>query len=79
MVKYYLVKFLREEGKHVIAVGDSMVDIDMLNEADKKFIVAQDKINESMKAYLKTAKTEIMQLEYNKLYYDDIAIKRSLF
>lgn len=77
--KYYLIKFLHEEGKYVIAVGDSMVDIDMLNKADKGFIVAQDKINESIKAYLKTAKTKIMQLEYNKLYYDNIAIQRSLF
>jgi hypothetical protein len=79
MVKYYLVKFLRENGKYVIAVGDSIVDIDMLNEADKGFIVAQDKVNETMKAYLSTFKTKIMQLEYSKLHYDGITIKRSIF
>jgi hypothetical protein len=78
-VKYYLVKFLRENGKYVIAVGDSMVDIDMLNEADEGFIVAQDKINETIKTYLATNATKIMQLEYNKIHYHGINTKRSLF
>jgi hypothetical protein len=78
-VKYHLVKLLHKKGKIITAVGDSMVDIDMLNEADKGFIVAQDKINDTLKTYLKGTKTKIMQLEYSKLYYDDIVIKRSLF
>jgi phosphoserine phosphatase len=78
-VKFYLVKLLREEGKYVIAVGDSMVDIDMLNEAHEGFIIAQEKINTSIEAYFKTIKTGIMQPEYNKNYYDDISIKRSIF
>jgi thymidylate kinase len=78
-VKYQLVKLLHEEGKYIIAVGDSMVDIDMLNEAGKGFIVAQEKINGTIKTYLKTTKTKIMQLEYSKLHYDDIVTKRSLF
>jgi hypothetical protein len=77
--KYYLVKLLHEQGKHVIAVGDSMVDIDMLNEADKGFIVAQDKFNESINKYLSKTKTKIMQLEYSKLYYHGVALKKSLF
>ncbi|MDR0442789.1 MAG: hypothetical protein LBH44_05215 [Treponema sp.] len=78
-VKFYLIKFLRESGKYVIAVGDSMVDMDMLNEADKSFIVAQEKINETIKNYLLNTKTEMMQLEYSELYYEDVPMKRSLF
>jgi phosphoserine phosphatase len=79
LVKYHLVKLLKRKGKYVIAIGDSMVDIDMLNEADKGFIVAQEKINETIKTYLKLVNTKIMQLDYNKLKYDDINTKRSLF
>jgi phosphoserine phosphatase/adenosyl cobinamide kinase/adenosyl cobinamide phosphate guanylyltransferase len=78
-VKYYLVKLLKKKGKHIIAVGDSMVDIDMLKEADEGFVVAQEKINPSVDVYLRSNKTEIKQLIYNKMYYDDIPIKRSLF
>jgi phosphoserine phosphatase len=77
--KYYLVKFLREDGKYVIAVGDSMVDLDMLNQADKGFVVAQNKINRTIKTYLSTNTSKIMQLEYNKMYYQGITTKRSLF
>jgi phosphoserine phosphatase len=78
-VKYYLVKFLCEEGKYVIAVGDSIVDIDMLNEASKGFIVAQEKASETIKKYLSINKTEIMQLGYSKLHYNELNCKRSLF
>ena len=78
-VKYYLVKNLKKIGKYIIAVGDSMIDIDMLKEADKAFIVAQEKINPSVEIYLESNKTDIEQLEYNKMYYDGIPIRRSLF
>lgn len=78
-VKYHFVRLLKERGKCVIAVGDSMVDIDMLNEANKGFIVAQDKKSETVKIYLKSVETNIMQLDYSQLQYDDIPSKRSLF
>jgi phosphoserine phosphatase len=78
-VKYHLVKLLKKKRKYVIAIGDSIVDIDMLNEADKGFIVAQNKINKTIKTYLESVKTKIMQLDYNKLHYDGITTKRSLF
>jgi len=77
-VKYNFAKLLKKEGKYVIAIGDSMVDIDMLNEADKGFIVAQEKINETIKTYFKTIKTKIMQLNYNKVHYENITAKRSV-
>jgi hypothetical protein len=78
-VKYHLVKLLHEKRKYVIAVGDSIIDIDMLNEADRGFIVAQDTINKTIKTYLEMGKTKIMQLDYSKLHYDGIVTKRSLF
>jgi phosphoserine phosphatase len=78
-VKYHLAKVLHEEGKYVIAVGDSIMDIDMLNEADKGFIVAQEKVNEKIKEYCKNTKSKLLQLEYNKFIYDNIVTKRSLF
>jgi phosphoserine phosphatase len=78
-VKYWLVYILRKFFKYVIAVGDSMIDIDMLNNANVGFIVAQEKINTGIKNYITHNASNIMQLEYNKLYYDGIKIKRSIF
>jgi len=78
-VKYHLAKLLKERGKHVIAVGDAMIDIDMLNEADRGFIVAQDKTSKTVEKYLKSVKTDIVQLDYSILQYDGIPSKRSVF
>ncbi|MCL1992766.1 MAG: hypothetical protein FWG66_07450 [Spirochaetes bacterium] len=78
-VKYYLVKLLKDTKKQVIAVGDSMVDFDMLNVADKGFLVAQEKINSKIKVIFENSKTDIMQLEYNQLHYKGIEVKRSMF
>jgi hypothetical protein len=78
-VKYQLVRLLHKIGKYIIAVGDSMGDIDMLNEADEGFIIAQEKRNETLEIYFKTIKTEIVQLEYNKLLYDGVTVRRSIF
>lgn len=78
-VKYQLARLLHAEGKYIIAVGDSAVDIDMLEEADKGFIVAQEKINNGIDAYFKKTKSEIMQLAYSQHYYDYIAAKGGIF
>jgi hypothetical protein len=78
-VKYHLARLLRKEGKYVIAAGDSAVDLDMLEEANAGFVVVQEKINGGFEKYFKHTKSNIMQLEYNKFYYDDSIIKRSLF
>jgi phosphoserine phosphatase len=78
-VKYQLARFLHAEGKYVIAVGDSAVDIDMLEEADKGFIVAQEKSSTGVAAYFKKTKSKIMQLTYNQHYYEWIATKGGIF
>jgi phosphoserine phosphatase len=78
-VKYYLVKYLQEQKKEIIVIGDSIIDIDMLNAVNKSFIIAQDKLNSSLVNYFKTNKTKIMQLEYSFKKYDELPIKRSIF
>jgi hypothetical protein len=78
-VKYQLVKLLHNAGKYIIALGDSAIDIEMLEEADKGYIVAQEKLNNGIKEYVKGKKSNIMQLEYSPFHYDDLIIKRSIF
>lgn len=39
--KYFVAKFLRENGKRVIAYGDSMSDLYMLKEADEGYLVSK--------------------------------------
>lgn len=46
--KYFVTKFLKEN-KKIIAYGDSFSDIFMLREADKGYLVVQDKISRSLK------------------------------
>jgi hypothetical protein len=78
-VKYQLARMLRVKGKHIIAVGDSAVDIDMLEEADKGFIVAQEKTSNGIAEYFKKTKSKVMQLAYNQYYYGDVTTKGGIF
>jgi len=78
-VKYQLTKLLRRQGKYIIAVGDSAVDIEMLEEADKGFIVAREKINAGIEKYLHGAHSNIMQLKYNKFIYDKLPVEEGIF
>jgi hydroxymethylpyrimidine pyrophosphatase-like HAD family hydrolase len=77
-VKYYLARRLREKGKHLTAVGDSTVDIDMLEEADRGFIIAQEKLNLGVKQYFCMEKTKISQPEYSKFLYSEIATQKGV-
>lgn len=40
--KYFITKFLREQGKYVIAYGDSMGDLFMLQEADEGYLLSKE-------------------------------------
>ena len=40
--KYFVTKFLREQGKHIIAYGDSMSDLFMLKEADEGYLISKE-------------------------------------
>ena len=40
--KYFVAKFLREQGKRVLAYGDSMSDFFMLQEADEGYLISKE-------------------------------------
>jgi phosphoserine phosphatase len=78
-VKYHLARLLRAAGKYVIAVGDSDIDLAMLEASDRGFIVAQEKRRPSLERYFQTPDTKIMQLAYSVFQYDGLETKQSLF
>ncbi|MDR0560557.1 MAG: hypothetical protein LBG92_10330 [Prevotellaceae bacterium] len=78
-VKFYFTRLLREMGKYVIAVGDSIIDVEMLEEADKSFIVAHEKLNSGMTDYFKKKQSKIQQLAYSNFQYDNVKTQKSLF
>jgi soluble P-type ATPase len=72
-VKLAVVKELHKRGKNVIAVGDSPIDIGMLEEADKGYIVALSKLSSGVERYIEThSNTKIKQLSYNSIKYNNI-------
>ncbi len=40
--KYFVTKFLREQGKRILAYGDSMSDLFMLQEADEGYLISKE-------------------------------------
>ncbi|EET79147.1 putative phosphoribosyltransferase [Campylobacter showae] len=52
LLKKYITKELRKNNISVVALGDSMTDIFMLNEADNAYVVAHQKPNDSLEKYL---------------------------
>jgi hypothetical protein len=78
-VKYQMAKLLRGMGKYVIAVGDSSIDVQMLEEADKGYIIANSKLNDGMVKYFNCKNSRIMQLSYSDVQYSDIPSQKSLF
>ena len=71
-VKRIVAKKLREKGKYVIALGDSMVDIPMLMEANEGYVVAYEKLNRSVQVQLSSNKTNIKQWIHSKQNYNTI-------
>lgn len=69
-VKGYIAKQLRKYGKRVIAIGDSMVDIFMLLEADTGIVYAPDKVRSKLNNIQYT--NRLFQLQYNLPYYNHI-------
>ena len=62
--------------KNIIAIGDSLIDYDMLIEADNSFLVAHTKLNNSL---LKKELSSISQLSYQDLKYPNLVIKDSIY
>ncbi|HBC3399201.1 TPA: HAD hydrolase family protein [Vibrio parahaemolyticus] len=52
LFKKEIANLLRDEGKHVVAIGDSMIDIPMLEAANQGYLVAHEKLNKAVESYL---------------------------
>lgn len=76
-VKYFVVKELQENGKFVVAIGDSMLDALMLGQADRAYIAA-DKGYRSSIANLLAANSGIRQLRYCAHQYDGVRSDASI-
>ncbi|EJL6823156.1 HAD hydrolase family protein [Vibrio cholerae] len=61
LFKKELSNLLRDKGKHVVAIGDSMIDIPMLEAANQGYLVAHEKLNKAVEAYL--VETECTNIE----------------
>lgn len=61
LFKKEIANLLRDKGKHVVAIGDSMIDIPMLEAANQGYLVAHEKLNKAVEAYL--AETECTNIE----------------
>jgi len=78
-VRYQLIKQLKELGKYIISVGDSSIDLQMLEAADKGFIIANKKLNAGMEEYFNNTNSTILQLDYSNFQYQNIQSQKSLF
>lgn len=52
LFKKEIASLLREKGKHVVAIGDSVIDIPMLEAADQGYLIAHEKLNKAVESYL---------------------------
>ncbi|WP_455543071.1 ATP-binding protein [Intestinibacter sp.] len=71
-VKRIIAKKLKSQGKYVVALGDSMVDMPMLLEANEGYIVAYEKLNNSVQVKLLKHDTNIKMWIYSKQHYKGI-------
>ena len=51
LLKKYITKEFKKNNISVAALGDSMTDIDMLSKADNAYVVAHQKLNDSLEKY----------------------------
>ena len=77
--KRMLVEELQKSGKRVIAIGDGILDVPMLEAADKAFIIAEEKLSNSVVKYFANNKTDIKQLAYSKSKYDNVEVVNSIW
>ena len=68
-VKYFVVKLLKQQGKFVVAIGDSLLDGLMLKEADVGYIATTKGYRKNVEEFLRGNKT-IRQLKYFDYQYD---------
>ncbi len=69
-VKYYVAKLLRESGKFVIAIGDSILDSLMLTESNLGYIATKG-YRKNIEVFLKS-NPQIKQLSYFEYKYENV-------
>ncbi len=73
LVKKEIVLALQRMGKTVVAIGDSMIDIPMLEIADQAYIVAHQKLSSAVVNYFeKNGGTNIRQISFSSNKYKNI-------
>lgn len=77
--KRILVEELQKAGKKVIAIGDGVLDMPMLEAADGGFIVAEDKLSNSVIKYLAEHKPKVRQLSYSRFKYENAEVVNSVW
>ena len=68
-VKYFVVKLLKQKGKFVVSIGDSLLDSLMLKEADVGYIATTKGYRKNVEKFLRNNQT-IRQLKYFDYQYD---------
>lgn len=75
-VKYYTAKLLRERGKFVIAIGDSILDSLMLCEANIGYLATKG-YRKNIESFVQANK-QLRQLSYYEYRYDEILTEDSI-
>jgi hypothetical protein len=79
LVKKEFVHLLKAAGKRVVAMGDSMIDVPMLEAADLGLIVAHQKLDKAVdKHFASNQDTRIQQMIINDLRYSNLKSVREL-
>lgn len=68
-VKYFVINFIKEKNKFVIAIGDSLLDSNMLQEAHVGYIITQKGYRKNIEQFLRKNKS-IRQLKYFDYQYE---------
>ena len=75
-VKYYVAKILRERGKFVIAIGDSILDSLMLCEANIGYLATKG-YRQNIQNFIQTNK-QLKQLSYYEYRYEELLTEDSI-
>lgn len=71
LLKKAIVLELQNRGKKVTAIGDSMIDVPMLESANFGYIVAHEKVNKAVEKYIEVEKfTQIKQIFRDEFSYN---------
>ena len=75
--KALIVRYLHDAGRYVIALGDEVVDLRMLEEADRGYLIAHLKTNPSVQAAV-SGGTNLKQPSSNEVLFDGVQVVGSI-